>query len=674
MASGFSNVLEDAALGGLVGGAAGGLIEGSAAAIRAAKSGAGKLAGKVGRAAESMAVPTQYKIDFEAATKSPQAVAESLGPMTSQDIGQLADGIKGGQPSSLLAAARGAADEFGDTQQGAVRAISKDLEEFYTDVQDVRDVAGRTAKTDWVRSLPLEGLDLTPAFAQIDNVERVLKERLDNTNAVFFGSSGATLKQAQEAADATRNALMDVYAGKKSTADALVALDDFKSFLQRGTNVKNPMAQQTLENLSEGMRLHLEDSNVYGAFADGQRKLNRSIYEGIAAEYDDSIRAWSKQGSEQSEFDPFLVHKRPNEQHIGGFLNSIAKSEVRGDEAAFRKFLRLKAIDAQTRADLYQSPLLAEKAQKIASAAGRIEDSINAVALKAKDRTAWEKFAGSAATVRNVAAMSSVATGPAGLAVAGAAQLVGSRWFASAVGTAAKKAAALEHSLAAASDMAVHNITMQGKAARGAVVSAASAGAINRAIKQARDLEDNDSSASAQLRMLKEELQADDPAFADHAVNAVKARAKFLSEKAGPAMDSSDPLGPRPPLQNRVQQAALQRYADAAVVPANALRRLGAGIGTAEDIETLRTLYPALYADFVQRVQAKIQNVNPTVKQRQNLQRITGVPATRVSAAWLQQVAHAPEEQPMPAGPAPGGGAFDPDRVAVASDRIMNGE
>jgi hypothetical protein len=203
---------------------------------------------------------------------------------------------------------------------------------------------------------------------------------------------------------------------------------------------------------------------------------------------------------------------------------------------------------------------------------------------------------------------------------------------------------------------------------------------VQGAVSQARALQDPQSAESGRLRQAALELAHDDPAFAQVMEAKQRQQAGFIAQKAGPAMDDGDPFAKGPAPMDPVSAAQLARYVDATDDPGGALTRVSQGLGTAEDLEVLQTLYPRMYDTFVKLVHERLARTKtpPTPAQRQQLHRATGIPMGREqqpdALLFLQQVGNAPGEEM----PAPKGGKsmqIDPDEhYGPRSDQILGGD
>lgn len=226
------------------------------------------------------------------------------------------------------------------------------------------------------------------------------------------------------------------------------------------------------------------------------------------------------------------------------------------------------------------------------------------------------------------------------------------------------------------------------------LVSAATLGAnqVERAMSRAMALQDPNSPESQSFAASVRSIAADDPALAQALAAKVQARAQFLASKAPPPLDPSDPLQRTPGQMDGATARKNQRYVIAALDPKAAMQRLGAGQGTAEDLETLRALTPRLYEQFVKRVSEQVKKSKrpPTFRERQRLAYVTGQPMagsdTPQSLQWYQSPAMMQLQEPPPSqnpnlapaqpprAPSPPARNGNTERYATRTDRVMSGE
>jgi hypothetical protein len=160
------------------------------------------------------------------------------------------------------------------------------------------------------------------------------------------------------------------------------------------------------------------------------------------------------------------------------------------------------------------------------------------------------------------------------------------------------------------------------------------ASAVQRAVAEAQALQTADSDESRALDQQLADVHAESPELAAALDAKLRAKAAFIASKTPPP-DDSDPFRRQPALIDPLTERSVARYVAAARDPMGALDRLSDGTGTKEDKETLRALYPKLYARFVTQVQAQLKETKrvPTPEQRQRLHFATGIPMSREQTA-----------------------------------------
>lgn len=209
--------------------------------------------------------------------------------------------------------------------------------------------------------------------------------------------------------------------------------------------------------------------------------------------------------------------------------------------------------------------------------------------------------------------------------------------------------------------------------------------AIRRAIEQAIELSDPGSTSSRALQSHIDALSEESPELAQALEARVRAKAAMIAEAAGPQADTSDPFVTRPPRRDSVTERKAMRLIDAVRRPEKALERLGDGVGTPEDLQVMKTLYPSIYQQYVERVWSEVgrAKVPPSHRARQLLYKATGVASSRElspdyiaarqvdTAEDVQSRSEADDAQPVVT---PGNAKFETDadsRFASRTDAIM---
>lgn len=165
------------------------------------------------------------------------------------------------------------------------------------------------------------------------------------------------------------------------------------------------------------------------------------------------------------------------------------------------------------------------------------------------------------------------------------------------------------------------------------------------AIQHVERLQDPESPQRQQFRANLAPVTLEHPEMAAALDSQVQRTADFLAEKAGPR---SVQLGNGPfsrfdkPVHDKGKAAKFARYASAAQDPIAALERIESGKVLAEDVETLRALYPRLYQRFASRALRQIAEMEekPSYEARRAMSRALGVPVDSMqrpeNLAWMQ--------------------------------------
>jgi len=661
MLSGLGGVLADAGLGALTGGVIGGAIEGGQKAYGAVRGQlARRAAGKAAEEAAEAAPSLTWDLSLE-----PAAAAEAAGPMLAKDLPSLADNSN----SSIVQAARGSVDGFEDVQQGAVRGIRDDYDDFLKLRADINGRANIGAKR--ADAIKLTG---TPeqvaaarqgANAMLDETEIAIKTmtELDGFKSALDEGGMAAFKRVEGAADEARK-IINQKLDEGELGEAFMVLDDFKRIVGRGQNTRNRFAKDKLRDIYDRVvKPAGEDEAAWGQLAVNQKRVNPAWAESIRRDGDDEVQAFTRKSGERS-LDPWEDLEQSNSHTIGTFLNGLGQAETEATEMAFRKHLRAAVVDAKTRAEVWGTPTDIARAAKMTAAVERIENRMNAVAFAAKDKKAWAK-------------VMRFAPGTAGGVLQGAAKL--GQLTLTPIQRMADAALKQQQSIEKAAKNAGQ--VLLGAGSPKALLATISVGRVQDAVAQAQALQDPASPESGRLRQAVNEIGQDDPAFAQAMDQKQRQQSAFLAEKAGPVRDEGDPFATGPAPRDKVAAQQLGRYVAAVDDPGEALLRVSQGMGSAEDLEVLQTLYPRIYDVWVKRVQEQLKSAKkpPTTAQRQHLHRATGVPLSREqqpgALPFLQRVGNAPADTEQPPPPASGKGMdIDPEKhFGSRSDQILAG-
>lgn len=634
MAEGFGGVVEDAALGVLMGGAIGGAVEGGSALYGAGKQLAGRFGKKAPAAVETApAAPMQFDLNAP-----PEEAIAGAGPLLAKDLPTLADNVNSPLVQDALRAARGSADDFDDVQQAATREVRDDYDEILklrSGVNSVANIGGKRAEAAGITGTPEQ---LTAARAKLnamfEEVEVAIKTttELDGYQAALQDGGGLTVFKRIEMASEEGRRIANQALDEGRLGDAFMVGDDFKRLVGKGADSRNSIAKYKMRDLYDRVVLPgLQDETVFGDLAVKQKPVNSAWSESIRRDSDDLVQPFQRTSGERAP-DPFDDQPAANSKAIGSLLNDLGRAETEATEKAFRMHLRAAALDAQTRAAAWGGEKTIARAQRMTELVERIEARMNAVALAKQDQKAWQKLMGYApgsvgGVLKGAAKLGRVAAGLE-KAEAPLAQRIAQ--------SAVRQEMAIKEA-ADATEALLSAPAVQTKAANTnamALPAVMTVQAVQRVVSRARALQDERSPESARLRQASLEVAHDDPTFASVLEQKERQKAAFLAAKAGPAFDDSDPLRPgQPALVDPLKARKVSRYAAAVNDPGSALKRVGAGKASPEDLEVLRNVYPRMFDAYVTLVQKRLERTKIIdAQQRRLIHYLTGAPTKREQA------------------------------------------
>lgn len=190
------------------------------------------------------------------------------------------------------------------------------------------------------------------------------------------------------------------------------------------------------------------------------------------------------------------------------------------------------------------------------------------------------------------------------------------------------------------------------------------------AVKHVAEVANPESPRRRAMKGQTEAVRAEYPALADAMESQTQRIGDFLAKKAGELSVKArpgDPFGQlRKPRHDPSKAAKLAKYIDAAQNPQHALDRIGKGQIRREDIETLREVYPRLYARLVEQVMVQVGDVKklPSYDARVRLSHLLNTPADptmRPEYVQLMQRTAASGAQEQAQG-AQDGGTLSPSR------------
>jgi len=567
------------------------------------------------------------------------------GPLRSAELAPPDRGLA----QDVLAKARAAEGAFESGQQGATRTIRKDMDGLLKDLDDVDTLASIGAKRRAAEVFDGHGAPVDPKefVNMVGSSRAAIDDIIGEQGEIALASGGGlgVLKQTRSILNGGEKKIIEhLKAG--DVGSAYMVADDVKRAIGKAQGTKNSVAKGKLRDIYEDWRGFMENEELFGELAQKQKLVNPAWSERIRRQQDGGVGGFFTRSGDAAE-DPFEVLRRSNDGAIGSLLNQLGKAESEATEEALRRYLRSASIDAETRAAAWGTPELKESAKRIKQATEKIESSMNAVALMKRDSEAWKA---AKETVKGVPfAEAAMGLGAGAVRKADALGMLAGRAAQDApmspLGKLADDAARTQVAIEKTADDTVKNVLQRGpkQAAVRAATTIASAGAIKRAMEQAVALQDPESPPAKAFASSIQMLSQDDPALAQAIQQKVQARSDFLASKMPPPVDPGDPLGVRPGRMDSATQKKSQRYVEAAINPQAALTRLSAGVGTREDLETLRALTPRLYDAYVRGVEQRVKQMKrpPSTRERMKLAYATGLPMDRSgtpqSINWYQQ-------------------------------------
>lgn len=207
-----------------------------------------------------------------------------------------------------------------------------------------------------------------------------------------------------------------------------------------------------------------------------------------------------------------------------------------------------------------------------------------------------------------------------------------------------------------------------------------SANAVRRAIEDSEALQDPQSERSKQMARQLDDVRQESPELAQAIEQKVLAKAEFILSKL-PPVDTRDPFargGDRP--MDKFTELRVARYVAAAHDPKGTLKRMSQGLGTMEDVETMKALFPQMFDGYRNRLvaQAEKAKVPPNAGQRAYLHMITGIPMSlEQQPEYIASMAEMGSAPPPAAEPAPNNSRrpkfrFGGESFGSRSDQILS--
>jgi len=416
-----------------------------------------------------------------------------------------------------------------------------------------------------------------------------------------------------------------------------------------------------LRDLYKRPQAFLEDANTWGPLADAQKLANPTWSDRITKSQDSYWRSLFHQGGEAGA-DGWGAQRVADSAAVRNLVGQLGGAGSESAELAFRHNLRAAAKDAVNRSAAWGSPEARQLAERMAARAKRMEDLADNVIVKRRDYYAAMR-PGSTGQLLNE------------IPVAGPAVRVASKLATNVVGAARER---LGKQIVGAARSAVKAAASKAPAKGVGLAAATITNAErDRMVREANELQSLQSPVTRKMLAEGAEIERSNPEMARSLVQQKLAAAEYIVSKL-PVAPSQAMFAPAAKLDG-VSQRKLDRTLAAVHNPQAAMQRLAAGSSSPEDLDVVKTLFPATYGKFTQAVANEIQRmkVPPSLQQRLRLSRLTGLPvdASYERLADAQQVAAAaaaPDTGEQQGGGG-GSGTIDPDRAMSRMDSILSG-
>lgn len=387
------------------------------------------------------------------------------------------------------------------------------------------------------------------------------------------------------------------------------ALDAVKRYSQRLAAKKGGLIHERLLNPTEALRLQLEDVGTFSKFAEQQARVNPAWKYDI----DTSSSPLAQRFFTESPVDARTLGADPYEdiemfdrKVMQGFLENVGMPKGIEDqtEEALKRRLRASELSLGERLTWAKDDAgLVKDHHEISVLRKEIEDEINRVALANRAVSAKQAKPGLLEAAAQTGLTGATAKAVASRGLAWHAEKVADNAGA-AFGLRAQAAKVQERLNQAAKKIDTRKM-LEPVVER--VQQATRRATVQSVIDSAEKLQDPESEDAQKMQSSLQKLeQTLGPDMAAAYAEQAQQRAAFLLDKAGPKPAPS-PFGGQPArVLDEDTEERMANYIDAADNPLDALERIGAGLGTSEDHETLAALKPSMLADYKSKVVAQL--------------------------------------------------------------------
>jgi len=562
------------------------------------------------------------------------------------------------------------------------RQIQSSLDNVFRNLDGVLDEAIGARKLDDVERVIRT--DAAPDQLRVasEAIERVREMANDiRTDPNTFGVAGAAARRmefASEAAQARITAALadEAMSDARRATEIFGATDVLKRQVGRARQaVRERGAQEIVDDLYESIRRPLEDESVWGEGLRGIQTETNAAWNGFLTWDNDFSRRFTRDG----EGDGFDRLRAANSSGVSSFLSQIGRASNESQEQIFRDWLTgVTRLTDSIGSNYALTPANVSGLRTLRRDISALRSAYENTARRAGVLNDWSSISsgsgsglagvlGSAATTSAVLGGGVGAFGPLGAAAAGMSAISNPGRIAGYLGSLERLTertnldvgGSIRRFLRSGSEATSAGARVAARAGTAATAAARTEDSRRRYLARSRRIERDladPAAASERLAASTRELERAAPSVAAE-VHAAAARGQqHLAETLPQGRRLSGQLfGARTqPQPSPEQMRAWMRRADVVDDPLTVLDSLRRGTISREEVETLRTVYPALHARIVEEATRQIMDAGAPLSYQDRIRigillGITSDPSLDPETlATLQATYQQTTEQPSP--------------------------
>lgn len=387
------------------------------------------------------------------------------------------------------------------------------------------------------------------------------------------------------------------------------------------SSTKSNAAEEFAKGIYSAPQSLLERTDLFGAAAERQARINPSITKDMRNKSDPAFKAlWAAGRGEPASGWGTATHARSDT--VQGLLSGLGNAGSETAEAGVKHGLA-STIESQAVRAADLGPEAQAIARDSAQRLQRIYDTMDNVALAKRDAETVRGLLQSGQTTAGVVAMAGALAGSPSLAL----PAVAGRWLIGAV--ARQKTALVSNLLKGSAKLISGGVKVTGPIARTAIPVGMNVTQREKNLKHYREMMDPMSPTVRQAAESAEVLNQQSPGLGDaalrHEVEVAQYVNQFAPKPPSPALFSP------PPRNTDVANRRLDRVLAAVGAPAKTFQRILNAQASNEDLDAMRTLYPGPYQKMVDAL-LQAASANPgkvkDVSMQMYLSRVTGQPLT----------------------------------------------